>query len=581
MAKRQLPGLGLTAYWPYGSDNWNLEMDTNLRLLSAVAQINVASRTVAIADMDNTKMYIVPDGSPTNAKSVAIYDDGVWVYLVPKAGWLASINGGSQYRYNGSDWVLNVAPPAWGTFTGTLADQADLQAALALRLAKTGGTMGGQLNLAPILNLAVATTPAIGAADCNTINITGSGGPITGFDSIASGAVRTLVFAGVVTLTHHATNLILPNGANITTAAGDVLQFTSLGDGHWKCTGKMVAADSGGSGGGMWLGTLIAWPLSEASIPAGSIANNGQLVNRATWPELWALYSSQAISDATWLADPLQRGKPSTGNGSTTFRMPDLNGKHADGLTPAAAVLRGHGKNSAGTPGLFQLDQFQGFKLGSAMRPDMANVVMFNDRYGASAGSMGTLGLSATTVDSAAAAQFSQISMMDNGNGVPRVGTETRATNATVVWITVGATGTSNPGTVDVTALATHVTAQDAVIAGLQGKPYVSSPQTITSAGTLTFTHGLGVKPSTVTVTLICTSAEAGYAIGDEVPLIGFQSTNSTSASRGFSTWASDTTSVGLVFGSLVTATAVLNKTTGVFTNLTNSKWTAIVRIYP
>lgn len=116
--------------------------------------------------------------------------------------------------------------------------------AVANALIKTGGTMSGALNLAPIVTIASSATPAIGDAAANTITITGTTG-ITGFDAIASGAVRTLIFAGVVTLTHHATKLILPKGANITTAAGDVLQFTSLGGGNWRCTGKALAAETG------------------------------------------------------------------------------------------------------------------------------------------------------------------------------------------------------------------------------------------------------------------------------------------------------------------------------------------------
>lgn len=114
--------------------------------------------------------------------------------------------------------------------------------AVANALIKTGGTMSGALNLAPIVSIASSANPAIGAAAANTITITGTIG-ITGFDVIASGAVRTLIFVGVVTLTHHATKLILPKGSNVTTAAGDVLQFTSLGGGNWRCTGKLVATD--------------------------------------------------------------------------------------------------------------------------------------------------------------------------------------------------------------------------------------------------------------------------------------------------------------------------------------------------
>lgn len=108
------------------------------------------------------------------------------------------------------------------------------------KLPLAGGTLSGALNLAPLVSLASASTVAIGAAGANDINITGNV-TITAFDTIASGAHRTLVFGGALTLTHNATSLILPGAANITTAAGDVAEFVSLGAGNWRCLTYMKA----------------------------------------------------------------------------------------------------------------------------------------------------------------------------------------------------------------------------------------------------------------------------------------------------------------------------------------------------
>lgn len=64
-----------------------------------------------------------------------------------------------------------------------------------------------------------------------------------------------LVFDGILLLTHHATTLILPTGANITTAAGDVAWFVSEGSDAVKCvmyqraTGVPLAGGGGGIGG--------------------------------------------------------------------------------------------------------------------------------------------------------------------------------------------------------------------------------------------------------------------------------------------------------------------------------------------
>jgi len=105
----------------------------------------------------------------------------------------------------------------------------------------TGGTLITSINEAPIVTIASSATPAIGAAAGNTISITGTT-TITGFDTIASGAKRTVTFTGALTLTHNGTSLILPSGANITTAAGDCAEFVSLGSGNWRCTNYETAS---------------------------------------------------------------------------------------------------------------------------------------------------------------------------------------------------------------------------------------------------------------------------------------------------------------------------------------------------
>ena len=86
--------------------------------------------------------------------------------------------------------------------------------------------------------------------DGNYFDVTG----MTAITSIASVAVGTeikLHFDGALTLTHHATDLILPGGANIITAAGDEAEFIEYATGDWRCTsyqkanGEPVASQSG------------------------------------------------------------------------------------------------------------------------------------------------------------------------------------------------------------------------------------------------------------------------------------------------------------------------------------------------
>ncbi|HGL6906210.1 hypothetical protein GBC03_19205 [Citrobacter telavivensis] len=74
------------------------------------------------------------------------------------------------------------------------------------------------------------------------------------------------------------------------------------------------------------VGESTLWD-TRAFIPSWALPKDGQIVNRADWPELWAHAQMQSpIDDAVWLANPAQRGKYSAGDGSTTFRLPDMNG---------------------------------------------------------------------------------------------------------------------------------------------------------------------------------------------------------------------------------------------------------------
>jgi len=87
----------------------------------------------------------------------------------------------------------------------------------------------------PWVDLASATTTDLGAQTTDNLRITGTT-TITGFGTAANGVTRHLRFAGALTLTHNATSLILPGGANITTAAGDTGTAKSLGAGNWVLT---------------------------------------------------------------------------------------------------------------------------------------------------------------------------------------------------------------------------------------------------------------------------------------------------------------------------------------------------------
>lgn len=86
---------------------------------------------------------------------------------------------------------------------------------------------GSDISSASSINISTADTGSY-------FHITGTTG-ITSITARNAGNIVCLRFAGVLTLTHNSTSLILPNGVNRTTAANDIMYFVSEGSGNWRC----------------------------------------------------------------------------------------------------------------------------------------------------------------------------------------------------------------------------------------------------------------------------------------------------------------------------------------------------------
>jgi len=80
-----------------------------------------------------------------------------------------------------------------------------------------------------------APTTNIGAASAESVQITGTT-TITSFGTAPAGIRRECRFSDSLTITH-SSNIQLPNAEDITTQAGDVITFRSLGSGQWIMTG--------------------------------------------------------------------------------------------------------------------------------------------------------------------------------------------------------------------------------------------------------------------------------------------------------------------------------------------------------
>ena len=144
---------------------------------------------------------------------------------------------------------------------------------------------------------------------------------------------------------------------NITTLSGPLRLGGDAANDYDAVTLKQLLAASGGSGGGPtlngvmnnFIGAVEFFIGSRAKLPAGHLPADGQILNRADYPDLWNAVNSGifvSVSDSTWTGSTTSRGSFSTGNNTTTFRMPDLNGLQSGSIN--ALFLRGDGGISSG-----------------------------------------------------------------------------------------------------------------------------------------------------------------------------------------------------------------------------------------
>ena len=113
----------------------------------------------------------------------------------------------------------------------------------------------------------------------------------------------------------------------------------------------------------------------------------------------------------------------------------------------------------------------------------------------------------------------------------------------------------------------------------IKGEPYLSPEQAITSAGLITLTHNLGVKPSLIQMRIICRTVELNYAIGNELMIPMGHDGNDTTNNSGVSV-TSDGTNIFIRYGLNANVFYGLDKTTGGTAALTNANWKVIMRAW-
>lgn len=188
MAERTLPGIGLTGFYDLGVP-YKDQMDTNLRLLSALVQCSVISRVTVLPTTPVLgDIYIVPSDDASNPNQIAVWDGEVgaeaWVYISPLEGWQAYVRDTDEtVTYDGSAWMVSggggsASYPSFTSNAGrVLAVNAGEDGVEWVEDQTSGGSVtvpavppdyaneGGQGNRSSIINVTANFVPDVGAIE--------------------------------------------------------------------------------------------------------------------------------------------------------------------------------------------------------------------------------------------------------------------------------------------------------------------------------------------------------------------------------------------------------------------------------
>jgi hypothetical protein len=136
-----------------------------------------------------------------------------------------------------------------------------------------------------IVGADIASGAALPVLDDGHFNdVTGTTG-ITSIDALGIGSIKYLQFDGILTVTHHATNLVLPSGNNITTVAGQILVFYEYAAGDWRLISNSIPASTSGGGVENLLinGSMRVADRGTSFTAASAIVNNDDTYLMNNW----------------------------------------------------------------------------------------------------------------------------------------------------------------------------------------------------------------------------------------------------------------------------------------------------------
>lgn len=208
----------------------------------------------------------------------------------------------------------------------------------------------------------------------------------------------------------------------------------------------------------------VEWIPKREAMWDGCVPADGQLLPRTLYPSALTAIKAGLVpvcSDAEWLSDPTKRGCYTLGDGRTTFRLPDYNGKFEDSI--GAPVFRGDGKNAPAN-GEIQNDTIR--NITALCSATGGNEPKFGSMSGAFA-PISTVNYYSKTADTFGTSTRADGFSFDASRVVP-VGPENRMVNLGGCWAVRLFGAVQNVGFTDAAALATVVAALTSRITTLE-----------------------------------------------------------------------------------------------------------------
>lgn len=211
--------------------------------------INIVDNTAVPPTEVSGDRYILDNTGASHADwdgaaawDIVEFDGASWVAATPEEGWVAYVDAlDVDYRF------VDDGSPIWEA--ATIGGINNIVEDTTPQLGGVLDTNSKQVQWSKGADVASASALPI-LTDGNYFDVTG----VTTITSInTTGKVGTLIklhFDGILILTHHATDLVLPTGANITTQIGDEAEFIEYAAGDFRCTGYLRADGTPLVGGG-------------------------------------------------------------------------------------------------------------------------------------------------------------------------------------------------------------------------------------------------------------------------------------------------------------------------------------------